>query len=206
MSNYIKKQLSNGEYIIYEAHITSVPILIRFCMILIITSILGGIFWNILDNIFYGILIALSGILIATILSIKLILYKIGTEIVLTNTKLHCKSGIITIKDNRETPLRNIDRIDIDKPSFLSVIFNYGDIELQTIGSDGFFKFTKIDNPEYFRKIFTETQDQAINGLSYSGNQTMREIRQQAQKHEQEKIYKQKNKKVHINFDKSNVQ
>lgn len=165
--SYISDRLPRGETIRYSGRISWIPFIIRSMTMLVILSFVAGCVWGITDDTKLMSVTYLIGVIVWALSLLKTALRIVGTEMVITNSHIHSKTGIIRIDNDRETSLDKIDRVDIDKHRFVQRVFDFGDIEFQTVGSDsGFFLFKDVAHPY-------EMKD-AYNAAKYDYEQRLR--------------------------------
>lgn len=165
--SYISDRLPRGEEIRYSGHVSLIPFILRSMTLLVVLSFAAGCVWGITDDARLMAVTYLVGVIVWALALLKAALRIVGTEMVITNSHIHSKTGIIRIDNDRETSLDKIDRVDIDKHKFVQRIFDFGDIEFQTVGSDsGFFLFKDVAHPY-------EMKD-AYNAAKYDYEQRLR--------------------------------
>lgn len=148
MSGYIAGRLPRGEHVVYEGKLSLVPLALKTMRMFVVMSLVAGIAWGLTDNVSWAFLVYGIGIVVLALSSIGYIVKYVGTEMVVTNSHIHSKTGIIRVDNDREASLDRIDRVDIDKHRFYQRLFDFGDIEFQTMGSDGdFFSFKDVAHP-----------------------------------------------------------
>ncbi len=163
MTQYVDRHLMPGEGVLYRSHVSFVPIISKAMSGLLLGSVLGGFTWSVTGNMSTGIVTIFTFVLLALLSCIPHILNIIGTELVITNTKVRGKRGVFSIKDDREVALEKIDRIDVDQ-TWWQRIMGYGDISLETVGTYDFMRYRKITDPNLLRTIFNEARRRAEEG------------------------------------------
>lgn len=165
--SYIGDRLPRGEEIRYSGHVSWIPFVLRSMMLFVVLSFVAGCVWGGTDDVRLMAVTYLAGVIVWALSLLRTALRIAGTEIVITNSHIHSKTGIIRIDNDRETSLDKIDRVDIDKHRFVQRAFDFGDIEFQTVGSDsGFFLFKDVAHPY-------EIKD-AYNAAKYDYEQVLR--------------------------------
>lgn len=144
-----------------------VPFVIRSMTMLVVVSFVAGCLWGVTGDARLMAVTYLVAVIVWALMLLRTALRIVGTEMVITNSHIHSKTGIVRIDNDRETSLDKIDRVDIDKHRFVQRIFDFGDIEFQTVGSDsGFFLFKDVAHPY-------EMKD-AYNAAKYDYEQRLR--------------------------------
>lgn len=177
--SYISDRLPRGEEIRYSGRISWIPFVLRSMVLLVVLSFVAGCVWGITDDARLMAVTYLVGVIVWALSLLKTALRIVGTEMVITNSHIHSKTGIVRIDNDRETSLDKIDRVDIDKHKVVQRIFDFGDIEFQTVGSDsGFFLFKDVAHPyemkdaynaakyDYEQRLRRETEDTRRDGSS----------------------------------------
>lgn len=157
---YLDQQVhkERGERILYRAHMSWVPVIVGMAPKAVIFSAAAGFILGATENPIFGIGTVIIGAVITIATQIPRIVTNIGTDIILTNQRIMAKKGIIAIKDDREASLGRIDSTDIDFNSLWERLFQYGDIEVKTIGDDNFFPFKEIAQPLQFKWAIQEAK------------------------------------------------
>lgn len=164
MTGYIDKRLKRtGERIIYRAHLSWVPLFLTAIPMTWIVSMLAGAVMGMTGNAGYTVMTIIIGIILIVISKIPGVLKNIGTDIVVTDRRLHSKTGIIDVDNDHETPLTNINNTVAD-PTVIGRLFGYGDVVIQTIGGNDDFTFRNVSNPNELVAIINETYDGLIAG------------------------------------------
>jgi hypothetical protein len=94
------------------------------------------------------------------------ILRNLGTDIVVTDRRLHTKTGILDVDNDKQTPLTNIDDTVAD-PTVLGRLFGYGDVVVHTFGgreADDNFPFRNVTDPHELVAVINETRDGLVAG------------------------------------------
>lgn len=168
MGRYIQNRMAHGERVIYTGSVSWIPLILSTMLFLVLLSAFSGVAWGFTNNFAVVPIVYVVGILAWCVISIRPILYNVGAEMVITNTHLHSKTGIIRIDNDREATLDRIDRVDVDMHSLTQRFFDYGDIEFQTVGSDtGFFLFKRVSHPYAMKDAYNSARldyDKAIMG------------------------------------------
>jgi uncharacterized membrane protein YdbT with pleckstrin-like domain len=85
-------------------------------------------------------------------------------EFAITSFRVIKKSGFVT-RSVRQIPLEKVQDVNV-RSTLGGRWLSYGDVELQTAGSDSTVVFPRILHPEEFRNVlFTHTRPQAADGL-----------------------------------------
>jgi len=167
MTGYIDKRLKRtGERIIYRTHLSWIPLFLTAIPLLWFICILAGAVMGITGNLGYAMLVILGGVVLIALSKIPAIVRNIGTDIVVTDRRLHTKEGIIDVDNDRETPLTNIDDTIAD-PTVLGRLFGYGDVMVHTFGgrgNDDNFTFRNVADPHEFVAVINETRDGLATG------------------------------------------
>lgn len=170
MGHYIESHLTRGEHIVYIAKLSYIPLIFRDLRWFVLVSFIAGIIWG-LFSFQYMVLAYCIGIFIIILATIPAVITMLGTEMIITNTSIHSKTGIIRVDNDRTASLDRIDRVDIDKHKFVQRLFDYGDIEFQTIGSDsGFFYFHNVSHPYEMRDAYNAAMVDYEKDLRTSGH------------------------------------
>lgn len=158
-TKYIQRRLTPSERIVYTGHVSWVPLMINASVAFVVTSAIAGVIWGITSSVGYMGLTYVIAIVIWTITHISEIIHNASTEMVVTNSHLHSKTGLIRIENDREATLERVDRVDIDMHSIVQRLFDYGDIEFQTMGSDsGFFYFRNVAHPYAMKDAYDDAR------------------------------------------------
>lgn len=142
-----------------------------------LASIIAGAVKGFTGSNTYALFTWLGGLLLIILSKIPTIIRNIGTDIVVTDRRLHSKRGIVDVDDNHETPLTNIDDT-ISDPTVFGRMFGYGDVMIRTFGSSDRdqFTFRNVTDPHELVAVINETRD----GLT-AGSQTPYNAFQQQQ-------------------------
>lgn len=178
MTGYIDKRLKRtGERIIYRASLSWVPMFLTAIPMAWLVSLLAGAIMGMTGNPSYVVMTFVVGFILIVISKIPGIIKNIGTDIVVTDRRLHSKTGIIDVDNDHETPLTNINNTVAD-PTPIGRLFGYGDVIIQTIGGNDDFTFRNVSNPGELVAIINETYDGLI-----AGGQNPYAAFQQSQQH-----------------------
>lgn len=159
MERYIRNRMAHGERVVYAGSASWIPLILGTMSYLVLLSALSGVAWGLTDNPSVVPVVYAVGILAWCVISVRAILYNVGAEMVITNTHLHSKTGIVRIDNDREATLDRIDRVDVDMHGLIQRFFDYGDIEFQTVGSDaGFFLFKRVAHPYAMKDAYNSAR------------------------------------------------
>lgn len=178
-TGYIDKRLKRtGERVIYRTHLSWIPMFLTAIPFLWIVCILAGAVMGITGNATYAMFTLLGGFVLVALSKIPSIHKNIGTDIVVTDRRLHTKEGIINVDNDKETPLTNIDDTIAD-PTILGRLFGYGDVMIHTFGgghgSGDDFTFRNVTDPHELVAVINETRD----GLAAGGQNPYDAFQQQ---------------------------
>ena len=161
LHGYIDKQLTSGETIVYRAHLSWVPIVAKILLFLVVgiavcvaVVFFGG------DNRVAAlslVIIALLGVLI----QLPAMVRNWGVDIVVTDKRLHSKTGLVAVQNDRESSLARVDDTDIDFNSVFQRLFNYGSIEIHTLGSE-LIHLDNVANPRALKKAINEAKEKYV--------------------------------------------
>lgn len=168
MTGYIDKRLRRtNETILYRAHLAWMPVLIGGIPLTLLSSGVAGAVMGMTRNARLAALALGAGLLLTLLSRVPGILGNLGTDIVVTDRRLHSKTGILDVDDDHETPLTNIDDTVAD-PTILGRLFGYGDVFVHTYGSgqgsNDSFTFRRVADPYELVAVINETHDQLISG------------------------------------------
>lgn len=179
MSRYIDKKLKRtGERVIYRAHLSWLPLLLTAIPLTWLIALLAGAVMGMTGNAGYALMTLGIGCVIVLICKIPSILKNIGTDIVVTDRRLHSKTGILDVNNDHETPITNINNTVAD-PTIFGRFFGYGDVVIQTIGGNDDFTFRNVSNPSELVAIINETYDGLIASGQSNPYATFQQSRQQ---------------------------
>lgn len=159
MRGYLNRRIPADETILYRAHISWVPFFVSLTRWGAVFSAIGGVAWGVTGSMGTGLAAVMFGIVLGFLFQMRFITYALGVDIVVTDRHLHCKTGIVRIDNDREASLGRVDRVDIDMHTITQRLFDYGDIEFQTVGSDGFFDFNKVASPYALKMAFDDAKE-----------------------------------------------
>ncbi len=162
LRGYIDNQLTKDEVVLYRAHVSWVPIIFRFLLFVIVAIVACVLIVNFQGDSQLGLRVLLIVILIGAVVQIPAIVHNLGVDIAVTNKRLHSKHGLITVQNDRESSLSRVDDTDIDFNSIFQRIFNYGSIEIHTIGSDSLIQFDKIAKPRLLKRAINEAKENYV--------------------------------------------
>ena len=161
LHGYIDKQLTSGETIVYRAHLSWVPIVAKILLFLVVgiavcvaVVFFGG------DNRVAAlslVIIALLGVLI----QLPAMVRNWGVDIVVTDKRLHSKTGLVAVQNDRESSLARVDDTDIDFNSVFQRLFNYGSIEIHTLGSE-LIHLENVARPRDLKKAINEAKEKYV--------------------------------------------
>ncbi|MBO4365707.1 MAG: PH domain-containing protein [Eggerthellaceae bacterium] len=161
LHGYIDKQLTGDEQIIYRAHLSWVPIVGK-----ILTFLLAGIIVCVCLVQFAGqgrvaayALVAIT--LLGVLIQLPAIVRNLGVDIVVTDKRLHSKTGLIMVKNDRESSLARVDDTDIDFESIFERLFNYGSIEIRTLGAE-LIHFDNVAKPRQLKRRINEAKEKYV--------------------------------------------
>lgn len=183
MTNYIDRKLKRtNERIVYRAHLSWIPIVVGAIPLMMLTSVIAGALYGLFDNFGYVLLAYVIGILLVILTRVPKIMKNIGTDIVVTDRRLHTKTGLINVDNDRETPLTNIDDTIAD-PTVFGRMMGYGDVSVHTFGGgqgmDDSFVFKGVADPFELVAVINETRD----GLAAGGASPYATFQQHQQEH-----------------------
>lgn len=179
MSRYIDKKLKRtGERVIYRAHLSWLPLLLTAIPLTWLIALLAGAVMGMTGNAGYALMTLGIGCVIILICKIPSILKNIGTDIVVTDRRLHSKTGILDVNNDHETPITNINNTVAD-PTIFGRFLGYGDVIIQTIGGNDDFTFRNVSNPSELVAIINETYDGLIASGQSNPYATFQQSRQQ---------------------------
>ena len=179
MSRYIDKKLKRtGERVIYRAHLSWLPLLLTAIPLTWLIALLAGAVMGMTGNAGYALMTLGIGCVIILICKIPSILKNIGTDIVVTDRRLHSKTGILDVNNDHETPITNINNTVAD-PTIFGRFLGYGDVVIQTIGGNDDFTFRNVSNPSELVAIINETYDGLIASGQSNPYATFQQSRQQ---------------------------
>lgn len=171
-TGYIDKRLRRtNERIVYRAHLSWIPVFTSAIPLLGLTSVFAGATLGVFDNMSLCIVVLGIGLLLTLVTRIPKIIRNIGTDIVVTDRRLHTKRGIINIDNDRETPLTNVDDTIAD-PGPIGRVLGYGNVSIHTFGggqgAGDEFEFRNVSDPFELVAVINETRDQIANGRAAS--------------------------------------
>lgn len=186
MTGYIDKRLKRtGERIIYRTHLSWIPMFLTAVPLLWFICILAGAVMGITGNFGYAMLVVFGGVVLIALSKVPSIMKNIGTDIVVTDRRLHTKEGILDVNNDRETPLTNIDDTIAD-PTIIGRLFGYGDVMVHTFGgghgNGDNFTFRNVTDPHELVAVINETRDGLATGNPnpYATFQQQQEARSQS--------------------------
>jgi membrane protein YdbS with pleckstrin-like domain len=167
MTGYLNKRLKRtGERIVYRTHLSWIPMFLSAIPMIWLVSIIAGAVMGFTGNWGYTLMAFLLGFILILISMIPKILRNLGTDIVVTDRRLHTKTGILDVDNDKQTPLTNIDDTVAD-PTVLGRLFGYGDVVVHTFGgreADDNFPFRNVTDPHELVAVINETRDGLVAG------------------------------------------
>lgn len=168
MTGYIDKQLRRtGERVVYRARLSWIPMFISTIPAMWLTCLVAGTVKGLTGNSGYAGFVIFVGVLVTLITKIRGIIRNLGTDIVVSERRLHSKRGIVNLDDIHDTPLTNIDNT-VNDPTVFGRIFGYGDVSIHTFGggpdSNSDFTFKSVVDPGELVAVINETRDGLVAG------------------------------------------
>ena len=161
LHGYIDKQLTVDEQIVYRAHLSWIPIVGRVLAFLLAGIIVCVCLVRFADQgriaAYALVIITLLGVLV----QLPAIIRNLGVDIVVTDKRLHSKTGLIAVRNDRESSLARVDDTDIDFESVFERLFNYGSIEIHTLGSD-LIHFDNVAKPRELKRHINEAKEKYV--------------------------------------------
>lgn len=162
MTGYLDKRIKRtGERIVYRTHLSWIPMFLASIPMIWLAAIIAGAVMGFTGNAKYSLIAFLCGLVLILISKIPRILRNIGTDIVVTDRRLHTKTGILDVDNDKQTPLTNIDDTVAD-PTVFGRLFGYGDVVVHTFGGHGAgddFPFRNVTDPHELVAVINETRD-----------------------------------------------
>ena len=171
MTGYLDKRLKRtGERVEYRAHLSWIPMFLSAIPMTWFVSIIAGAVMGFTGNAGYVLMTFLIGFVLILISRIPGILHNLGTDIVVTDRRLHTKQGLVDVDNDKQTPLTNIDDT-ISDPTVFGRIFGYGNVTVHTFGggrqANADFMFKNVADPNELVAVINETRDKLV---ARSGN------------------------------------
>lgn len=164
-TKYLNSHLNSGEYIIYRAHLSWVPVFMNQVPFMLAGGLIGGIAWGITGSFLVGNNIQLIAFAIGLLCQCPQIYKNIVTDIVITNQGIHSKHGFIMVQDDQFTRHNYINDAEIDINSIWQRLFNYANVTITTIaGTDDIYEFQKLSKPHVFKQAVRQAQHTFGNG------------------------------------------
>lgn len=118
---------------------------------------------NIDDAIFYANVFAIFSVLLTTsITTIATYVFKQNRLIVTDrNITQVLQNGLFTRKTS-QLNLYNVEDVTASENGFLSTMFNYGTLIIETAGEQANFKFTHCPRPGYYTKIILDSREKLL--------------------------------------------
>lgn len=169
-TGYIDKRLRRtNERVIYRAHLSWIPVFTGAIPLLAVTSLMAGAALGISKSMPICLIVFGIGLVITLLTRVPKIIRNVGTDIVVTDRRLHTKRGLINIENDRETPLTNIDDTIAD-PGPIGRLLGYGNVFIHTFGggqgAGDEFDFPNVSDPFEFVAVINETRDNIASGGS----------------------------------------
>jgi len=154
--SYIKKNLQEGEKLLYIARGTVIPFL---------PGIVGGMAF-IPSVLFYPAPLFPGGFsLLGSLVAILFVALWLATELSITDRRVIVKTGLIA-RQVRELHLSRIEGIEVDQ-SILGRVFMYGTVMVRGVGTD-LDPIAYIHQPEAFKRaFFAATKDMTPKGADH---------------------------------------
>lgn len=157
-TNYLNSHLNQDEFPLYRAHLSWIPVFIHQVPFMLVGSVIGGAVWGILGDFFLGCGIALIAWVIGFLSQIGQIYRNIATDILLTNQGLHSKHKLFAVEDDQFSRYGYFNDAVLDYNSILQRLFQYGDVEVNTIGDGADYIFKSLAKPQAFKSAVRAAQ------------------------------------------------
>ncbi len=161
LHGYIDKQLTSDEHIVYRAHLSWVPIVAKILLFLVIGIIACVAIVTFTEQNRPAALAFVIITLLGVLFQLPAMVRNWGVDIVVTDKRLHSKTGLVVVKNDRESSLARVDDTDIDFNSIMQRVFNYGSIEIHTIGSE-LIHLDNVAKPRALKKALNEAKEKYV--------------------------------------------
>ena len=157
LHGYIDRQLGDDEKVLYRAHLSWVPSGAKILLFLLIGIVVCvGIVYFTQQNRTAALALVII-LALGIVIQVPAIIGNLGVDIVVTDKRLHSKTGVIMVKNDRESSLARVDDTDIDFNSLLQRMFNYGSIEIHTLGSE-LVHLDRVANPRALKRAINDAK------------------------------------------------
>lgn len=157
-TNYLNSHLNEGEFPLYRAHLSWIPVFVRQIPFMLIGSLIGGVAWGVTGDFLLGCSIALGAWIIGALAQIGQIYKNIATDILLTNQGVHSKYKLFAVEDDQFSRYGYVNDARLTYNSIFQRIFQYGDVEIETIGTDANYEFKCLAKPMMLKQAVRAAQ------------------------------------------------
>lgn len=169
-TKYLNEHLNPGEHPIFRAHLSWIPIFVRQIPFMLVGSLIGGVVGGVMGNLLIGVAIALGIWIIGALAQVGQIYKNIATDILLTNQGIHSKRKLFAVEDDQFSRYAVINDARLTYNSIFQRMFQYGDIEIETIGNDANFEYKCLAKPMAFKQAVRAAQQRfSIQGAMAAG-------------------------------------
>ena len=133
---------SPDEHEVFHARESWVPLVLGTIPFVIVGIAALVIAWSFYDRPGLGWALLGGALVLGAVTRIPRIIANLDTDVVVTNKRLYCRTGIIDIKD-QVSDLSTISDVTVD-PSIFGRIFDYADVRIQTYAGEEDFRLRGI--------------------------------------------------------------
>ena len=148
---------SPDEREVFHARESWVPLVIGAIPFVVLGIAALVIAWSVFQSARVGWILLGVAILAAAITRMPRIIANLDTDVIVTNKRLYCRTGIIDIKD-QVSDLSSISDVTVD-PSIFGRLFDYADVRIQTFAGEEDFLLRGIAHAYDMRAAISQGAD-----------------------------------------------
>lgn len=168
-TKYLNTHLNADEYPLYRAHLSWIPVFFRQVPFILIGGIAGGITWGVVGDFFIGAAVFLAAWVIGLISQFHQIYKNIATDILLTNQGIHSKYKLFAVEDDQFSRYDYVNDATLSYDSIMQRLFEYGQIKIDTVGTDANFEFSCLAKPKTLKAAVRAAQSKYGRMGAYGG-------------------------------------